>query len=115
MWKILTREIRNKIYDSLLSYGLFSKERRGCRKGTGDLQYINQDILKNSKTRRKNLAIVWIDYKMAYDMVAQSCLKMYKISGEVINFLKNAMENWKVKLTAGGKSLNRVKIQSSVF
>ena len=36
---------------------------------------------------------------------------MYKISGEVIKFIKHTMENCRVKLTAGGKSLNEVKIQ----
>ena len=44
------------------------------------LLYIDQYILNESKTRRKNLAMAWIDYKKAYDMVPQSwiinCLKM---------------------------------------
>ena len=57
-------------------------------RGTAELLYIDQHILNESKTKRKNLAIAWIDYKMAYDMVPQSwiihCLKMYKISHEVI-------------------------------
>ena len=30
--------------------------------------YIDQHILNKSKTRRKNLAIAWVDYKKAYDM-----------------------------------------------
>ena len=40
--------------------------------------------------------MVWIDYKNAYDMVSQSwiinCLKMYKISHEVINFIEKTMK-----------------------
>ena len=47
--------------------------------------------LNESKTRRKNLAMAWINYKKAYDMVPHSwiinSLKMYKISHEVINFI----------------------------
>ena len=43
----------------------------------------------------------------AYDLVPQSwiidCLKMYKIFGKVIKFIKNTMGNWRVKLTAEGK------------
>ena len=84
MWKILTAQIRGKIYYSLTSRGLFPDEQKGCRKGsrgTAELLYIDQYILQ---TRRKNLAMAWIDYKKAYDMVQQSwilhCLKMYKIS-----------------------------------
>ena len=52
-------------------------------------------------------------------MVPQSwiinCLKMYKISGKVIKFLKNSIENRKVELTAGGKSLIVEKIKRGVF
>ena len=51
---------------------------------TAESLYIDQHILDESKNRRKNLAMDWIDYKKAYDMVPQSwiirCLKMYKIS-----------------------------------
>ena len=78
MWKILTAQIREKIYYSLTSHGLFPDEQKGCRKGsrgTAELLYIDQHILK---TRRKILAMARINYKRAYDMVPQSCLKMYK-------------------------------------
>ena len=69
---------------------MFPEEQKGCRKGsrdTAELLYIDQHILNESKTKRKNVAMAWIDYKKAYDMVPQSwiinCLKMYKISEEV--------------------------------
>ena len=52
-------------------------------------------------------------------MVTQSriidCLKMYKISNEVIKFIKNTMENWRVELTARGKRLTKMKIQRGIF
>ena len=52
-------------------------------------------------------------------MVLQSCiidcLKMYKISGEVIKIIENTMRNWTVELTAGGKSLSEVKIQRGIL
>ena len=75
IWKILTAQIREEIYKSLISCGLFLVEQKGYRlwtRGTGDLLYINQNIFKESKTRRKNLAMAWIDNKKAYDMVPQS-------------------------------------------
>ena len=56
MWKILTAQIREKIYYSLTSRGLFPEEQKGCRKGsrgTSQLLYIDQYILSESKTRRK--------------------------------------------------------------
>ena len=98
MWKILTAQIREKIYYSLTSRGLFPDEQKGCCKGsrsTAELFYIDQNFLDESKTRRKNLAMAWIDYN---DMVPQSwiihCHKMYKISHEVINFTEKTMQTW---------------------
>ena len=122
MWKILTAQIREEIYFSLTSHSLFPEEQEGCRKGscgTAELLYIDQHTLSESKTRRKNLAMAWIDYKKAYDMVLQSwiikCLKMYKISHEVINFIEKTMKTRKVELIAGGKSLAETKIQRGIF
>ena len=72
MWKILTAQIREKMYDSLTSRGFFPDEQKGCRKGsrgTAELLYIDQHILNESKTRRKNQAMALIDYKKAYDMI----------------------------------------------
>ena len=47
----------------------------------------------------------WIDYKKAYDVVLQSwiinCLRMYKVSDEVINFIEKTVKTWRVELTAG--------------
>ena len=42
-------------------------------------------------------------------------VKMYKISDEVVKSIEYTMENWRVELTVGGKSLNEVKIQLLVF
>ena len=99
-WKILTTQIREEIYYSLISRGLFSDEEKGCLKGsrgTAELLYIDQHILNESKNWRENLAMAWIDYKKAYDMVPQSgkinCLKMYKISHVAINFIEKTMKN----------------------
>ena len=122
MWEIITAQIRKKIYYLLTSRRLFPDEQKGCRKGsrsTAELLYKDQHILNESKTRRENLAMSWFDYKKAYDMVLQSwiihCLKMYKISHEVINFFEKTMQNWRVELTAEGRSLAETKIQRGIF
>ena len=58
----------------------------------------------NNNNNNNNLAMVWIDYKKTYDMVSQSwiidCLRMYKISGELVKFVENTTENWGVELAA---------------
>ena len=54
-----------------------------------------------------------------YDMVQQSwiinCLKMFKISDEVINVIKKTMKTWRVELTVGWRSLAEAKIHRGVF
>ena len=92
-------QIREEIYYTLISRGLFPDEQKGCCKGTrgtGELLYIDQHILSESKRRRKNLAMAWIVYKKAYDMVPQSwiqhSLKMYKIPDQVVQFIEKTME-----------------------
>ena len=40
---------------------------------------------------------------------------MYKISYEIINFIEKTMKTWRIKLTAGGKSLAERKIQRGIF
>ena len=90
MWKILTTQIREDIYYSLTNRRLFPDKQKGCRKGsrgTAELLYIDQHILNESKTRRKNLAMVWIDYKKAYDMVPQSWI--YTVSKYTKYYMKS--------------------------
>ena len=122
MWKILTAQIREEIYYSLTSLGLFPDEQKGCCKGsrgTAELLYIDKQILDESRTRRKNLAIAWIDYKKTYDMVPHSriinSLQMYKISDEIINFIDRTIKTWRVELTPGGRKLAKTKIQRGIF
>ena len=80
-------------------------------RGTDDLQYTDQPIFKEVKTRWKNITMAWIDYKNTFDIIKQTwiieCLTMYKISNKVINFISKAIKNWKVQLSAGGKNLRR--------
>ena len=101
---------------------LFPEEWKGCckgRKGTNDLLYIDQHILKEAKRRKKNVTIAWIDNKKAYDMVLQTwmikCLKMYKISNKVLNFIMKVIKNCKVELTVGEQTLAEVKLWIGIF
>ena len=60
MLKILTAQIREKIYNSLTSRRLFPEEQKGCRKGsrgTAELLYIDQHILNESKTEKSNYGL----------------------------------------------------------
>ena len=61
-------------------------------------------ILKNCHNRNTNLSVGWIDYKEAFDSVPYSwiekCLKKFKISHVLRNFLSHSMRMWKTTLYA---------------
>ena len=58
--------------------------------------------------------MAWLDYKKAYDMVPQRWalhyLKMYKIHYEVMQFIEEIRQTWRVELTTGAKILAEVII-----
>ena len=43
------------------------------------------------------------------------CLRMYRISDKILNFISNAMENWRVKLTVSGQTLAKVRDDFNMF
>ena len=81
MWKLLT----GILYSHLENKDLLPVEQKGGRKGSRGTKYqflIDKMIIRNSKRRQPNLAMAWIDYKKAYDMVPhswiQKSLKLFK-------------------------------------
>ena len=60
MWKLLTGVIADQIYAHLDQEKLLPEEQKGCRKGsrgTNDSLYIDRAVIKEVKSRNKNLAM----------------------------------------------------------
>ena len=60
MWKLLASVIADQIYAHLDQENLLPEEQKGCRKGstgTNDLLYIDRAVIKEVKSRNKNLAM----------------------------------------------------------
>ena len=98
-WKLLTRIIADEIYGFLENEGILPEEQKGCRrksKGTGEQLYIHKMLLQDVKRRKKNLAMGWIDYRKAYDMVPHTwvieSLNMIGIAKNVANFLGKTLK-----------------------
>ena len=76
-------------------------------------------ILKEVKTRKKNLAMGWIDYQKAFDMLPHSwiidCLYSLGLNIKLITFLQSTMKNWRVKLTCNNENLGEVEIKRGIF
>ena len=64
MWKLWSGVIVDQIYGHLDQQKLLPEELKGCRKrsrGTHDLLFIDRPVTREVKSRKKNLAIIWID------------------------------------------------------
>ena len=121
MWKLLTGAIADQIYAHLDQEKLLPEEQKGCRKGsrgTNDLLYIDRAVIKEVKSKNKNLAMAWIDYKKAY-MVPHSwiieCLDLFGVAENVKSLLVNSMEKWEVMLCPGNSELGEVEIKRGIF
>ena len=91
---------------------MLPEEQKGYRKGsrgTNDLFYIDRAIIQEVKSRNKNLAMAWIDYKKAYDMVPHSwiidCLDLFGVAQNIKSLLVNSMEKWKLMPCSGNSEL----------
>ena len=78
---------------------MLPEEQKECRKrsqGTNDLLYINRAVIREVKSRIKNLAMAWIDCKKAYDMVPYSwikeCLDLFRVVENIKTLLVNILE-----------------------
>ena len=96
MWKLLTGVIADQTYAHLDQEKLLQEEQKGYRKGsrgTNDLLYIDRAVIKEVKSRNKNLVMAWIDYKKAYDMVPHSwiieCLDYFGVAENIKSLLVN--------------------------
>ena len=122
MWKSLTGVIADQIYAHLDQEKLSPEEQKGCRKGsraTNDLLYFDRAVIKEVKSRNKNLAMAWIDYKKAYDMVPHlwiiECLDLLGVAENIKSFLANSIEKWKIILCSGNSELGEVEIKRGIF
>ena len=96
---LFTGVIADQICTHLDQEKLLPEEEKGCTKGsrgTNDLLYIDRVVIKEVKSRNKNLAMAWIDYKKAYDMVPHSwiieCLDLFGVAENIKSLLVNSME-----------------------
>ena len=114
--KILVTKIREEIFYWLVNRGLFPVEHKWCcrqSRGTDDLPYIYH-ILKKAKTKRKikPWCVLTTKRPMIWFRKLQiiESLEMYKISDKIINFITNAMENWRVEWIVRGQTQTEVRI-----
>ena len=122
MWKLLTGIFAEKIYKHLESNSLLPVEQKGCRKksrGTKDQLLIDKAVCKKARLAHRSLAMAWVDYKKAYDMVPHEwilkILGLTKVAGNVGNLLQNSMTSWKTELSCNQDEIGVVDINRGFF
>ena len=121
-WKLLTGILAGEIYSFMENQNALLEEQKGSRKGCRgclDLLYIDKKIMKEVKQRKKNIAMCWLDYRKAYDLVPHSwlneCLSLFGVAENVKDLLTNSMKEWSTMLTSCGEETGEVKFSRGIF
>ena len=122
IWKLMTAMMAGEIYKHLEENDIIGEEQKGCRagyKGTKDHLMLDKVILKDCKHRKCGLAMGWIDYQKAYDLVPHSwilkTLEMVGVSENVRRLMEESMKKWNTVLECGGRDLASVEIKRGIF
>ena len=122
LWKLLTSTIADTMYEHLDANEVIGEEQMGCRRGrrgTKDHLLLDKAILSECKRRQKNLAMGWVDYQKAYDLVPHSwileSMNMAGVATNIIRLIKQSMPLWKTQLESNGDNLGRVSIKRGIF
>lgn len=111
LWKLLTAILSKKVYKHFKAENLIPSEQKGCTqssRASKDQLFIDRTILKEAKTRHKNLEVIWVDYAKAYDSVPNSWilehLTLFKIHPSII-FVETVIKIWITELFLNNTSL----------
>ena len=122
MWKTLTGVLADKLYEHLCSNDVIGEEQKGCirnSRGTKDHLMLDKAILRDSRRRSTNLALCWIDYQKAYDMLPHSwILETMQLTGmakNVVELMRNSMQCWNTELEPLGEKIASVDIRRGIF
>ena len=122
MWKLFTGMVAEDMYLFMENNHLLPEEQQGCRrksKGMKDQLLSDKTILIDCRKRKTNLAMAWIDYRKAYDLIPHSwileCLDMIGIADNVKSFNGKSMKKWKLPLTSNGSDLCEIDVKRGNF
>lgn len=84
---------------------------------------LSKIMMDSAKKQKKNLCMSWIDYKKAFDSLPHTwiieILQTYKISSEIIAFIKSSMGKWKTNIklyySEGELDVNNIAIKRGIF
>jgi hypothetical protein len=80
---------------------------------------LDKAISQDSKKRCTNLALGWIDYQKAYDMLPHfwivETMKLTGMAENVILLMKNSMRSWNTEMEYLGEKIAQIEIKRGIF
>ena len=117
LYKWYTALLLQIIKEHLNRYHLMQIDQRGAKSkssGTTENLLIDDMILKDARTNKKNLSCAWIDVRKAYDSVSHSwlkyILKIHRFPHTILKALNNVIDTWNVVIevpTSNGIQITR--------
>ena len=81
--------------------------------------YNGRNVIAIITTKMRARVNQWVIIKKAYDLIPKTwiieCLKLFKISDKIINFITKVMKNCNVKSAEGEQTRVEFKIQRCIF
>ena len=104
-YKLTTLLLSNRVYTHVTDNGILPVEQKGVRRkarGCKDHLLLDKIITEDAKRKKKNVSMMWVDYKKAYDSIPHSwlvkMLKLYKIDAITSKFIIELMPTWCTKI-----------------
>ena len=121
-YKLFTGMINWFIIDHCTTNNIITPEQAGGKQGSWgctDQLLINKMILDETKQHRRNLLMMWFDYKEAFDSVPDDWilkeLELAQVPLKIINTIKSLMGTWATKLFLNSIETDISKYQTGVL
>ena len=121
-YKLYTGMINSFIIDYCATDNIITPEQAGSKLGswgcTDQLLISKMIILDEAKQQRRNLLMMWFNYKKAFDSVSHDwivkALELDQVPLKITNMIKVLMNTWATKLYLSSIETNIIKYQTGV-
>ena len=121
-YKLFTGMINSFIIDHCTTNNIITPDQAGGKQGSWgctDQLLINKMILDEAKQHRRNLLMMWFDYKKAFDSVPHDwilkALELAQVPLKIINTIKSLMGTWATKPFLNSIETDIIKYQTGVL
>ena len=101
LYKLSTSFLNSFMSDRVYKNNIISQEQAAGKRGVwGTLEQllISKNIIQEVKRMRKNLTIIWLEYRKAFGSIPHSwlikSLKLAKVPDNIINAIENFTQSW---------------------